>query len=306
VGTEPDGSTESRRNALHMHTRTTGSITMKTTTKSLQLMSVIGTLASLAVIASARPLTPSPVSVAAAQAPVAIEAVAAPAPVFAAQTPVFLGLNSSMTILAKAGISTTGSTSIVGNIGVSPIDSTAVTGFGLTLHPSNLFSTSSLVTGMVLAPDYALRTGRYLNRAVLQMEHAYTDAAGRTLPDATELGAGNIGGMTLAPGLYKWGTGVLIPSNGVTLAGSSTDVWIFQIAQDLTVSDGAIVTLSGGALPGNVFWQVAGQAVLGTTVQFRGVILCQTQIVMNTGATLHGRALAQTAVTLDANTITPN
>jgi hypothetical protein len=112
--------------------------------------------------------------------------------------------------------------------------------------------------------------------------------------------------MTIAPGLYKWGTGVLIPSNGVTLSGSSTDVWVFQIAQNLDVANGAIVTLSGGALPGNVFWQVAGQTILGTTSQFRGVILCRTQIVMHTGATLHGRALAQTAVTLEANAIQPN
>jgi hypothetical protein len=138
------------------------------------------------------------------------------------------------------------------------------------------------------------------------METAYTDAAGRTLPDATELGAGNIGGMTLAPGLYKWGTGVLIPSNGVTLSGPSTGVWIFQIAQDLTVSDGAIVTLSGGARSSGVFWQVAGETTLGTTSQFSGNILCQTKIVLNTGARLNGRALAQTAVTLDANTVSPN
>lgn len=135
------------------------------------------------------------------------------------------------------------------------------------------------------------------------METAYTDAAGRTSPNFTELGAGNIGGMTLAPGLYKWGTGVSIPANGVTLSGNSTSVWIFQIAQNLTVSSGAIVTLSGGAKAENVFWQVAGQATLGTTSKFRGTILCQTNIAMKTGAKLEGRALAQTAVTLQANAL---
>jgi hypothetical protein len=109
--------------------------------------------------------------------------------------------------------------------------------------------------------------------------------------------------MTLAPGLYKWGTGVSIPI-GVTLNGGANDVWIFQIAQDLTVSNGAIVTLSGGAQAKNVFWQVAGQTTLGTTSQFKGIILSQTLIGFNTGSTLLGRALAQTAVTLDATTIT--
>jgi hypothetical protein len=136
------------------------------------------------------------------------------------------------------------------------------------------------------------------------METAYTDAAGRTLPDFTELGAGNIDGLTLVPGLYKWGTGVTIPT-GVTLTGGANDVWIFQIAQDLTVGNGAIVTLSGGAQATNIFWQVAGQVTLGTTSQFKGIILCQTLIQMNTGAKLEGRALAQTAVTLDSNNVIP-
>ena len=135
------------------------------------------------------------------------------------------------------------------------------------------------------------------------MEAAYTDAAGRVLPDATELGAGNIDGMTLAPGLYKWGTVVLIPT-GVTLSGGANDVWIFQIAQGLTVGNGALVTLSGGAQAKNIFWQVAEQVTLGTTSDFKGVILGQTLIAMNTGAALNGRALAQTAVTLQANAVT--
>lgn len=112
--------------------------------------------------------------------------------------------------------------------------------------------------------------------------------------------------MTLAPGLYKWSSVLSIPTIGVTLSGSSTDVWIFQIARNLNVGNGAIVTLSGGAQARNVFWQVAGQATLGTTSDFKGVILCQTAIVLNTGAMLTGRALAQTAVTLDANAVVPN
>jgi hypothetical protein len=173
------------------------------------------------------------------------------------------------------------------------------------MDPSNLFSTSSLVTGRVFAPDYALRTQQHLTATVSDMEAAYTDAAGRLLPDFTELGAGNIGGMVLTPGLYKWSTGVSVPASGVTLSGGSTEVWIFQIAQNLTVDSGAVVTLAGGAQASNVFWQVAGQTTLDTTSAFKGVILCQMSIVMNTGAALIGRALAQTAVTLDGNAISP-
>jgi hypothetical protein len=229
-----------------------------------------------------------------------------PITVAAAQTPVYLGRADYFNILAKSGISTTGTTFIRGHIGASPISSTGITGFGLVLDPSNQFSTSALVGGKVLAADYAARTAIFLTRAVHDMETAYTDAAGRTLPDFTELGAGNIGGMTLAPGLYKWSTGLSIPTNGVTLSGNATDVWIFQIAQNLSVGSAGVVTLSGGARADMVFWQVAGQATLGTTSEFKGVILCQTKIVLNTGATLNGRALAQTAVTLHANRVLPN
>jgi hypothetical protein len=159
------------------------------------------------------------------------------------------------------------------------------------------------VNGQIFAADYDPPTPANLTTAVLDMQAAYTDAAGRTLPDFTELGAGNIDGLTLAPGLYKWGTGVSIPV-GVTLTGGANDVWIMQIAQDLTVGNGAIVTLSGGAQAKNVYWQVAGQTTLGTTSNFKGIILSQTLIGFNTGATILGRALAQTAVTLDATTIT--
>jgi hypothetical protein len=135
------------------------------------------------------------------------------------------------------------------------------------------------------------------------MQTAYTNAAGRTLPTATELGAGDISGLTIAPGLYKWGTGVSVNSD-VTLAGSANDVWIFQIAQGLTVASGKKVILSGGAQAKNIFWQVGSSADIGTTAQFNGNILAQTSINLRTGATLNGRALAQTAVTLDANTVT--
>ncbi len=205
-------------------------------------------------------------------------------------------------ILSKAGISTTGTTSIVGNIGVSPIAATAITGFGLILDPSGKFSRSALVTGLVYAANYAAPTPALLTQAVGDMQTAYTDAAGRTNPNFTELGSGNLGGLTLVPGLYKWSSAVTIPTD-VTLSGSSTDVWIFQIAQTLNISSGKRVILTGGARAANVFWQVAGATTLGTTSVFNGNILAATNIAIQTGARLNGKALAQTAVTLDANTI---
>jgi hypothetical protein len=156
----------------------------------------------------------------------------------------------------------------------------------------------------VYAANYAVPTPAKMTTAVSDMQTAYTDAAGRTNPTATGLGAGDISGLTLTPGLYKWGTGLAI-NTGVTLncQGNANAVFIFQIAQNLNVGNGAIVTLSGGCQASNIFWQVAGQATLGTTSNFKGVILCQTAIVLNTGATLTGRALAQTAVTLNANAV---
>ncbi|MEO8090090.1 MAG: ice-binding family protein [Gemmatimonadales bacterium] len=214
-----------------------------------------------------------------------------------------LGTAGDYVLLAKSGVSTTGTTSVVGDIGLSPAAASLITGFALT-DPPTTFSTSSLVNGNVYASDYDPPTPANLTTAVLDMETAFTDAAGRTLPDFTELGAGNIGGLTLAPGLYKWGTGVDIPAAGVTLEGGANGVWIFQIAQDLTVADAAIVTLAGSAQAKNVFWQVAGQATLGTTANFKGIILSQTLISMNTGTVMLGRALAQTAVTLDATNLT--
>ena len=221
----------------------------------------------------------------------------------AGPAPVNLRTAGKYVILSKAGISTTGVTSIVGDIGVSPIAATAITGFDLILSPTGRYSTSAQITGRVYASDYATPTPARMSAAVGDMETAYTDAEGRTLPDFTELYSGDLTGQTLTPGLYKWGTGVLVSAGGVTISGGPTDVWIFQIAQDLTLEPGAIVTLAGGASAANIFWQVAGETTLGTTTRMKGIVLCATQIAMSTGARLVGRALAQTAVTLDANTI---
>jgi len=214
-----------------------------------------------------------------------------------------LGSAGNFVILAKTGISTTGPTSIVGDIGVSPAAASYITGFGLMLDSSSAFSTSALVTGKVYSADYAVPAPTTMTTAVSDMETAYTDATGRTNPTETEMGAGNIGGTTLVPGLYKWGTDVTIPTD-ITLSGGPNDVWIFQIGGNLVMSSATHIILSGGAQASNVFWAVAGQTTIGTSAVFNGNILDQTTIVLNTGAVLNGRALAQAAVTLDANTVT--
>ena len=109
--------------------------------------------------------------------------------------------------------------------------------------------------------------------------------------------------MTLAPGLYKWGTPVSI-STDVTLSGGPNDVWIFQIAGTLTQASAMRVNLTGGALAKNVFWQVAGSVAIGTTAHFEGVVLGKTLIAVQTGASVNGRLFAQTATTLQMNTVT--
>lgn len=212
-----------------------------------------------------------------------------------------LATAGTFAILAKSGISTVPTSAITGNVAVSPAAATYVTGFTLTSDATNVFSTSAQVTGKVFASDYAAPTPSNLTTAIGDMELAFTDAAGRA-PDVTELGAGNVGGMTLTHGVYKWGTGLLIPTD-VTLAGGSNDVWIFQIAQDLTVASATKIVLAGGALPKNVFWQVAGSVTVGTTAHFEGIVLSQTSISLQTGASINGRLLAQTAVSIDASVV---
>ncbi len=219
--------------------------------------------------------------------------------------PVDLGSADKFTILSKTGITTTGDTAIFGLLGVSPIASTAVTGFGLQMDPQGRFATSSLVSGRIYAADYAAPTPSMLTTAIGDMQNAYLDAKGRQNPRVTELGAGNIGGRTIKPGLYKWSSNVIIPDD-VILSGGVNSVWIFQIAGTLTISAGKQVILQDGAQAKNVFWQVAGATTIRTTAVFNGNILGKTKIVLMTGAQLNGKALAQTAVTLDANTIKRN
>jgi hypothetical protein len=215
--------------------------------------------------------------------------------------PIELGSAGHYVILAKSGVSTVPTAAVTGDVGVSPAAASYITGFTLTADSTNEFSTSPQVTGRVYAADYASPTPSNMTTAVSDMELAFADAAARA-PDVIELGAGSIGGMTLEPGVYQWGTGLSIAED-VTLTGSATAVWIFQVAEDLTMSSAKSIFLTGGALPKNVFWQVAGEVVLGTTAHFEGVVLTQTAITMRTGASINGRLLAQTAVIIDSSTI---
>lgn len=221
----------------------------------------------------------------------------------AGPAPVELGTAGSFAILSKSGVATVPSSVITGDIGVSPAAATYLTGFSLTMDSTNTFSTSSQITGKAYAADYAPPIPAKMTTAVSDMEIAYTNAAGRSGPDVTELAAGAISGLTLVPGLYKWGTGLLI-SNEITLNGSADDVWIFQISGDLTVASGAKIILTGGALASNIFWQSSGVVVVNTTAHVEGIVLCQTKITLATGASANGRLLAQTAVTLDQSTVT--
>jgi len=212
-----------------------------------------------------------------------------------------LGTATNYVILAKTAINNSSTSIITGDLGLSPAATSYITGFALTNATG--FATAVQVSGKIYAADMVAPTPINLTTAVNNMNTGYDDAAGRTSPDYTDLGTGNIGGKTLAAGLYKFTNNVTLPSY-LVLNGGANDVWIFQIAGNLSVSSAAKVTRIGGAQAKNVFWQVAGTVSLGTTSHFEGIILSKTSIIFNSGASLTGRALAQTAVTLQMNTVT--
>ena len=204
----------------------------------------------------------------------------------AGQTTVVLGTSANFAVLAGSTVTSSGATTVNGDLGVSA--GTAVTGFP-----------PGLVNGAIHAGDSAAA------QAQLDLTIAYNDAAGRTVfPVAL---AGNLGGMTLTPGLYKSTSSLEISSGDLTLdaQGNANAVFIFQIASTLTTTSGRQVILSGGAKAANVFWQVGSSATLGTTSVFKGIIMADQSITLTTGATLEGRALARiAAVTMDANVVT--
>jgi hypothetical protein len=206
-----------------------------------------------------------------------------------------LGVAGNFVILSKTGITSVYKSTITGDIGTSPI-----TGAAMVVNCGE-------VTGNVFSVDAAgpackTTSATMLTAAIGDMQTAYTDAAGRSNPDFLNLGAGTIGGKTLTPGLYKWTSSVIIPSD-ITISGSSTDVFIFQVAGTLKMSSSVRITLTGGVQAKNIFWVVSDAVTFGTTSHFEGNILGMTGINMQTGATINGRMLSQTAVTLQMNTV---
>jgi hypothetical protein len=214
-----------------------------------------------------------------------------------ALTGVDLGVSGDFVILSKTGITDVYKSDVTGDVGSSPI-----TGAAVLLKCSEVVGTIYTVDAAGPLPCSVTNATR-LTTSVGDMQTAYADASGRLNPDFLNLGAGNIGGMTLIPGLYKWTSGVLIPAD-ITISGGPDDVFIFQVAGTLEMSSAVRVTLSGGAQAKNIYWVSAGAVTLGTTSHFEGTILGKTGINLKTGATINGRLLAQTAVTLQMNTVT--
>jgi hypothetical protein len=212
------------------------------------------------------------------------------------QTAVNLGTTEGFVILAGSLVSNVPTSAITGDIGLSPAARSAITGFGL-----------GEVTGTIYASDDVAPAGvpAMLTAAKGDLTTAYNDAAGRTATDIVML-AGNLGGLTLTPGLYKSNGSLEISSGDLTInaGGNANAVFIIQIASTLTTTADRKVILSGGAKASNIFWQVGTSATLGTTSVFKGNIMADQSITMNTGASIEGRLMARiAAVTIASNTI---
>jgi len=215
--------------------------------------------------------------------------------------PVPLASAGGYVVLAESTITNTGASVLTGDVGLSPL--AALTGF--TLVDAGTYFTSPLVTGggRVYTPANAEPTPSNLTIATAAKRTAYTNAATRPAPyDFLEFHTGDISGLTLAPGLYKWSSPLVVNTN-ITLNGGPNDTWIFIVAQTMDVASGVQFNLTGGAKAKNIVWVVAGAVTFGTTSHVEGVILGATNIALQTGASINGRLLAQTAVTLDASTV---
>lgn len=223
-----------------------------------------------------------------------------------AQAPVNLNTAGNYVILAGSQIANLSTSVITGDLGISPAAAGFITGFSLVHTAGTPSSTSSQVTGSVFASDYASPTPAALTAAKGDLTIAYNNAAGRTSTDIVLL-SGNIGGLTLTPGLYKSSGSIEISSGDVTFdaKGNANAVFIIQIASTLTTTSGRKVILAGGAKASNIFWQVGTSATLGTTTVFKGTIMADQSITLNTGTNVEGRLLARiAAVTVNASTLT--
>jgi hypothetical protein len=229
----------------------------------------------------------------------------------AQESPVELLSAGNFAILAKTGISTVPDSAITGDIAVSPIDSTAMTGFSFAKDLGEDYSTSVQIAGKAYAADYTAPIPSLLTTAVSAMEAAYTNAAGRTNTDAAKknLGGGLLGGAfggattPLTTGVYTFGTDISVSSD-IHFSGSATDVFIIQTTGNLVQAANINVILEGGALAKNIFWQVAGFVKVGAGAHLEGVVLVKTHAVFMTGSSLDGRILSQTACTLDQVRVT--
>ena len=213
-----------------------------------------------------------------------------------------LGTAGNYVILTKSGISTVPQSTITGDIGVSPIAATAMTGFSLTLDASGLYSTSTQVTGRAFGASYA-GSAADLTIAVLDMQTAYTDAASRATTFTNYRGGNfNDNTLTLTPGVYTF-TVVVNFYQDITFEGDVNDVFVIQATGGVVMASGVRMLLNGPQAS-NIIWQVAGQVTVGTTAHMEGTILTYTAAVFNTGSSLNGRIYAQTACTLQMATIT--
>jgi hypothetical protein len=225
----------------------------------------------------------------------------------ATETTVDLGTAATYTILAQSGISTVPFSSITGNIGVSPIAATAITGFGLLLATDGQSATTTQVSGgKAFAASYGGATATALTLAVGDMGIAYADAAGRANNDPTRInvGQGRIGGSTLTPGVYTFRMGISIGTDLTFDAQLDPNaVFILQTTGNLLQAARTHVILINGAQSKNIFWQVAGNVLVGVKAHLAGVLLVKTDVKFMTFSSLNGRILAQTACTLQAATI---
>lgn len=222
--------------------------------------------------------------------------------------PVNLGTAINYAVLAKTAVSTVPNSVVTGHVGLSPAARGALTGWSETYDGTDTYATSAQVVApfRLYASDLVGgTTSADLTTAVLNMQAAYTDAAGRTATSAatTNVGSGTLTSLTLAPGVYEWGSAVTIPTD-LTFSGNATDVWILKVAGTLDMAANRAVILGGTALAKNIFWQVSGGVTIGGGTQFKGIILGQTAITMGNLSTIEGRLLAQSAVTLNATTVT--